>query len=364
MTEAREAQVDTMSDGLAGGNVTPFPARGGSGVKHQAGKHFKILTRNDIMEDKEPEWLVEGLYPQDCFVELFGVPDAYKSFFALGVAFSVATGRRLLDGYNVSPGDVVYIYGEGGRGIGKRLHAWEVSHKCEALRFFGIAEPVDMTGLPEPGVLIADIKAAEISPKLIVLDTLARCFGSGDENSTKDMNAFVQGCDKLRRAFPGCTVLVVHHCGWEERRGRGARALQGALDTETKMERGTGTFVTFSVTKQKDFAKPESAITLELVDVPKTGSAILRRADAAKVKAAEQMTDTTVLALLRSAGEKGLSVPEMEQRTGLNPHTLKTSRQRLKRAKRIENRERRWFALPAPEVSPGIEAELAVRGCG
>src|SRR5205814_6513929 len=157
--------------------------------------------------------------------------------------------------YNVMrTGDVVYIYGEGGRGIGKRLHAWEVANDCKAEHFFGIPEPVDMLS-EEPERVVADIKAAGISPVLIVLDTLARCFGAGDENSTKDMNAFVAGCDKLRRAFPGCTVLVVHHCGWEGTRPRGARAWEGALDTATKMEREGGNFVSLSVTKQKDFEK-------------------------------------------------------------------------------------------------------------
>ena len=35
-------------------------------------------------------------------------------------------------------------------------------------------------------------------PTMIWLDTLARTFGAGDENSQKDMNAFVAGVDRLR----------------------------------------------------------------------------------------------------------------------------------------------------------------------
>jgi hypothetical protein len=313
-------------------------------------RRFKIKSRAEILEDQEPEWLIEGLYPQDCLAQVFGVPDAYKTFFALGAACSVATGKPFLGTYAVRrAGDVVYVYGEGGRGIGKRLRAWEVDQGCEAERFFGIAEPVDMLS-EEPARVIADIRLATISPVLIVLDTLARCFGGGDENSTQDMNGFVRGCDQLRRAFPGCTVLVVHHCGWEGTRGRGARAWEGALDTATKLERGTGkgNLVSLSVTKQKDSEKPETAVVMELVNVRGTGSAVLRIADAAKVKAAQDSSDETVLAVLRKAGDGGLSAGEMEQATDMNKNTLRTVRQRLKRARLAENRNRRWYALPLP----------------
>jgi len=346
--------MDQAAAQAQNGNVVSL----GSGTK-PGGKHFKILNRADILADPEPDWLIDGLYTQDSLAQVFGVPEAYKTFFALGVACSVATGKPFLGTHEVQrTGDVVYIYGEGGRGIGKRLHAWEAYQDCEAVRFFGIPEPVDMLS-NEPDRVIADIKAAGLEPVLIVLDTLARCFGAGDENSTKDMNAFVAGCDKLRRAFPGCTVLVVHHCGWNDSRARGARAWEGALDTATQMERGAGNLAFLSVTKQKDFAKPSQKTALELADVAKTGSAVLRLADAMKVKAVQDGTDEQVLAVLRRAGEKGLLTNEMEKKLpNMNPHTLKTSRQRLKRAKLVELRDRRWYALPQPKVTPAMEAEL------
>jgi RecA-family ATPase len=190
---------------------------------------FKILNREKLLETPEPDWLIDGLFLQESLAQVFGEPDAWKTFLGIGVACSVATGKAFLGTYEPKcTGDVVYIYGEGGRGIGKRLRAWEMYHDCEATRFFGIAEPVDMLS-NEPDKVIADIKAATLSPRLITLDTLARCFGDGDENSTKDMNAFVRGCDKLKAAFPNCTILVVHHSGWEGTRFAGC-AVMGRRD--------------------------------------------------------------------------------------------------------------------------------------
>lgn len=338
-------------------NSTVVPL--GQATKVSVKPRFDILNREAILANDEPEWLIEGLYTQDSLAQVFGKPDAYKTFFALGVACSVATGTPFLGTYSpMRTGDVVYVYGEGGRGIGKRLRAWEVYHDCEATRFFGIAEPVDMLS-NEPDRLIADIKAAPICPVLIILDTLARCFGGGDENSTKDMNAFVRGCDKLRRAFPSCTVVVVHHTGWDEGRARGARAWEGALDTATQMERKDGRLAFLSVKKQKEFDRPDSKLALELVDVPTAGSAVLRLADTAKVKAAQEGTDNRVFAVVRATGANGLSAKEMVTKLpSMNEHTLKSSRQRLRKAKRIELRDKRWYALQAPAISAAIEAEL------
>lgn len=52
------------------------------------------------------------------------------------------------------------------------------------------------------------------------------------------MNAFVRGCDGLRKAFPEATVLVVHHPGKDQSRGlRGSLALLGAADTVMILKR-------------------------------------------------------------------------------------------------------------------------------
>jgi RecA-family ATPase len=73
---------------------------------------------------------------------------------------------------------------------------------------------------------------------MIWLDTLARTFGAGDENSQKDMNAFITGVDRLRDTFR-CVVGVVHHTGKEDGKGlRGSSALYAAMDTVIRTERG------------------------------------------------------------------------------------------------------------------------------
>jgi hypothetical protein len=318
---------------------------------------FTILSRADILASPESAWLVAGLVPLDSLAVLFGPSDSFKSFLAVGVACCVASGTDFLGHEVKRQGAVVYVYAEGGRGVSKRLRAWEKHNNHEAGLFFGIAEPVDMLG-DDPDKLIADIRAKTLQPALIVLDTMARCFGGGDENSTRDMSRFVSGCDALRRAFPDCTILVVHHTGYNEARARGASAWRAAVDTELKLERHDKTLLaSLSITKQKDFPEPAGAIDLELLDVPGTNSAVFRLADPARIKAAKTSNDTLALAALRTAGAAGLSAAEWAGNGSINAHTLKEVRGRLVKSGlvRLEGR-RRWVAIPEEEVKAAREA--------
>src|SRR5690606_38112370 len=71
------------------------------------------------------------------------------------------------------------------------------------------------------------------APSLIVIDTLARNFGPGDENSNTEMGKFIAAIDNMRSRFSDCAVLIVHHSGHAAKhRARGAISLQCALDCE------------------------------------------------------------------------------------------------------------------------------------
>ncbi|EOW3049172.1 AAA family ATPase, partial [Escherichia coli] len=90
--------------------------------------------------------------------------------------------------------------------------------------------------------------------RMIILDTLARCFGGSDENDARDMGAFVHGCDELKRRT-GATVLVIHHSGKDETKGaRGSSAFRAALDAEYRIRReGAGSeALVIACTKMKD----------------------------------------------------------------------------------------------------------------
>jgi len=226
------------------------------------------LTRADQIEMRPPDWLLRGMLERDTFALIFGDPGTGKSFLAIDWAARVATGTPWR-GQAVKAGPVVYLAGEGRQGFGRRTRAWEQHHGvslAEAPLYVGpavaIADPTELVDL------IDAIDEGE-APVLIVLDTLARCFGGGDENSTQDMSKFVSACDALRRRY-GCTILVVHHTGHADKnRARGAIALKAALDAEYRLS-GNDTGLKLSATKMKDAETP-NPLSLELVRVELPG---------------------------------------------------------------------------------------------
>lgn len=95
--------------------------------------------------------------------------------------------------------------------------------------------------------------------QLIVIDTLARCFGGNDENDAKDMGAFIEGCETIKLET-GTTVLVVHNSGKDDKGARGSSAFRAALNAEFNVRReGEGGAIILTCTKMKDAEEPRPA---------------------------------------------------------------------------------------------------------
>lgn len=213
--------------------------------------------------------LIDGVLEEDSVVALVGPPNCGKSFLALDWACSVATGLSW-QGRDVVEGPVVYLAGEGRPGLQRRINAWQEQ--------FGVIQPsrmqistrgADLTNLDHVKAVAHALegitKRSGESPKLIVIDTVARHFGESDENSTRDMNKFISLLDDLRRVW-NCTILLVHHSGKDATKGaRGSTALRGAVDTEYALNSNEG-ILSLVCTKSKDSAIP-GAITMQLEEV-------------------------------------------------------------------------------------------------
>ena len=155
-------------------------------------------------------------------------------------------GRRL------KKGQVLYIAGEGHRGLGKRVTAWQRHHSAPSdSNIHFLSEPVKFSEEQDIDRLIASVDAFDLNFDLVVVDTVARSLSGSDENSAADMGLFVEACDRLKRHC-NASILAVHHAGKDQSRGmRGSSALLGAVDTSlcvTKDEK----VVTIKMEKQKD----------------------------------------------------------------------------------------------------------------
>ena len=210
---------------------------------------------------RPPEFIVEELFEAETLGLIFGDPGCGKSFLAVDLALSVASGTPF-HGRDVKQGSVFYIAGEGHNGLARRFAAWSKARKVSLggvplFKSERAAQFLDGASAKAVADAVSAMAARHGAPALIIVDTLARNFGSGDENNTKDMSEFVAAIDDLKARFPGCSVLIVHHSGHaEKQRARGAMALKGALDTEYRIEKD-GDLLKLMNTKMKDAEPPQ-----------------------------------------------------------------------------------------------------------
>src|SRR5205823_2936852 len=102
-------------------------------------------------------------------------------------------------GRPVQQGRVLYLLGEGSRGLPKRAAAWQIMNggrrPVDALTFVVDEMPQLWRGDAEHVLL------ANPGPfGLVVCDTLARAMVGGNENQQQDMGQLIEGADHLRRA--------------------------------------------------------------------------------------------------------------------------------------------------------------------
>lgn len=213
--------------------------------------------------DVQASYLIKGYLPTACAASIYGPSGSFKSFLAVSWACHVATGNPW-DGRKVDQGAALYIVGEGGVGVPRRIRAWadEYNSGCDIPNLYRIDIPVfmaDPAQVAELELAARQVKEETGLPvRLIVVDTVARCFGAGDENSARDMGGFIAGCD-LIKARTGATVLMVHHSGKNEDNGaRGSSAFRAALDAEFLVKRENPDSQAFTVvcTKMKDDEPP------------------------------------------------------------------------------------------------------------
>lgn len=234
--------VDAIAEGrdvramLAQALAAPVPMTQPGQLVAVPSRALRFLSIDQMFEAKPPRWLIKGILPEASFAGIIGPPASLKSFLALDFGLSIAHGRPW-QGRAVHQGPVVYVAGEGQAGVAPRLRGWlQAKDGQRAAPFVTVPQSVAMpTG--DLDELLTGIAAMPAPPVLIILDTLARNFGTGDENSSTDMGAFVTACDRLREATGAC-VLVVHHTGKDVAKGaRGSSALTGAVDCLIAVER-------------------------------------------------------------------------------------------------------------------------------
>lgn len=237
-----------------------------------------LIAYADMGLSGPPEWRIEGLLPKRGFGVMYGGSGTFKSFIALDLALTAAAGIPWR-GKQTEQCSAAYVAAEGTYGIQSRVLAWR-EHRgrfsAQQPAFWLVPSALNLRDNQVTDSLIERI--AEIRPQLVVIDTLARSFGGGQENDNQDMGLFVANCDRIAAAADGF-VLAIHHTGKDEGRGaRGSSVLKAAADVEISVSRGTGEqSALLRVTKMKD-AEDGLCVSVRMVRVetasPLTGEVL------------------------------------------------------------------------------------------
>lgn len=198
---------------------------------------LKILPYSEFSRLPPVEWLVDTVLPARSKTVLFGVSNAFKSFLAIDLACSVATGRSWHD-HPVKQGPVLYIATEGAFGVGrKRIPAWMARHEIpladrENVRM--VTGDVLLSG--DMSLVVTDIlEAFGRAPALIVVDVLAGTM-DGSESDDEAARDWVHAATQLVLELETALLVVTHSPYSEEGRMRGHSHMWGSFDTRLKAE--------------------------------------------------------------------------------------------------------------------------------
>ena len=238
------------------------------GTEFYEGK-FRFANSEAIDCIEPPEWLIPDLLPAGAYAMIYGPPSAFKSFVALDIAMTVATGMPMHPNWIcLSPGPVLFALGEGRPGMKARRNAWQGLHwGGERVANFNMVDPVP-TIVEQPDDFIKG--ALRLSPegyRLIVIDTVSRSMQGANENAQEHASTFTALVSHIQSMLGNPTVLALHHTGAEqEQRARGSSVFRGDVDTMLRLERVSNQACKLHMVKQKDSPEWTDPRSLRVTD--------------------------------------------------------------------------------------------------
>lgn len=180
---------------------------------------------------EEHRWLLEGLWGQQAVGIVGGEPKCCKSFLALDMAVSVASGTACLSRFRaMNPGRVLLFAAEDSLPIVRsRLEGIAASRRLDfaALDVCVITEPVLRLDIERDRKALVDT-VARWRPRLLVLDPFVRLHRI-DENAVAEVAPLLAYLRELQRQYE-TAVLLVHHARKGASHVRAGQALRGSSE--------------------------------------------------------------------------------------------------------------------------------------
>lgn len=225
-----------------------------------------LLSRLEdaCIQIKKIDWLVEGMIKQQSLVMFGGMPSGGKTYLAIELMLSVASGKPFLGQYPVKQGDAVFIACEGRDSVLRRTSAWNhlKNGGAHVKAAYISSREIVVTAPKEADISIEqyaqEIDTGGIRPKIIFIDTMNYSLGTAKENDANDMTGyFLRIANGLVHKY-GCVVVLLHHTSKDGADIRGSSSIRGALDALFLVSRDLAGIFKVNNDKHKDRDKLEA----------------------------------------------------------------------------------------------------------
>jgi len=312
-----------------------------NGTGRKARPQVQLLTDAELGQLPPLEWDIEGVLPTGGLCYLVGIPGSGKTLLALDWSAHLALGRPW-HGRAVKQGPVVYVAAEGARSLHTRLDCWKFYHKIPVTQETGIRWFPRRLALHEAadvGAFIAEVAASGLVPRVVVIDTLARCTQGINENDSDGMGRALQGADQMREALGVAVLLVAHPSREGGDNPRGHSSQDAAADACWSLKEQDGACV-LTCGKLKD---GDESQMFPLVLSPVGSSVLLRPAGQAPVQSSLTPGQRTVLATIRAIDcGTGVQVSEITEAGKVARSSVHFVLKNLSDAGFVSKRGHRW----------------------
>ncbi len=241
---------------------TPIAPEVSGNIVAERGKELrcKLKTVGAVQPNLNKPYLIKRWLTAGTMSVIYGPSHVGKTFMALDMAAHVACGVQW-NGCRVKSGRVLYIACEGEAGISERFAALRAKFPdLDGAPFMLLPTKIDLFEGVDCHALAYAV--SEFDPDMIIVDTMSRAMGDGDENKSQDMNRFVHSCEVVRDGT-AAHLMIIHHSGKDVAKGmRGSSALKAAIDVELEINEDRE----LKMHKQRD-GKKQPSVTFDLKDV-------------------------------------------------------------------------------------------------
>jgi AAA domain len=324
-----------------------------------------VVRIGEIPSEEAPRrWMIEGLWGRAAVGLIGGAPKCFKSWLALDMALSVATGTPALDAYAVREQGpaLVYLAEDALEVIRERIEGM-ARHRGLLLG------RIDLHVITAPRLRLDSTRdrsrlletVSRLRPRLLLLDPLVRLH-SIDENDARAIAELLAYIRELERRFE-LSVILVHHTRKNASGRQAGQNLRGSSDLHAFGDSNLYLLRTrerLLLVMEHRSAAPPDPIYLELVT--KDADQVHLEVVGSDGEEGERRERALEVRVLEALGRKTLTRGELRDELAVKNERLGEILERLENAGRIERSPGGWRpcrgAFPIPSYREGNGNDL------